>query len=439
MQEVTKVEIDVPVWAQGGRINEREFYLQFSRKHNLAWMNGCFFGEQGMVPEEQVRKWVFDMLENYFCFDLVPKTNKLLEAMKLYYQKEKLINDSSQVCIHVANGTYLLMKEELSDAMYPCRCRLPVRYNPGAPRPVRWLKFLSQLLYPEDIPTLQEYLGYCLVPVNYAQKMLLILGKGGEGKSRIGIVLHALMGDAMCNGSLLKLENSQFARADLQNRLLMVDDDLQLAALKTTGYLKTIITAEQPLDLERKGEQSYQGRIYCRLMAFGNGNLQSLYDRSHGFFRRQIILTTRDRPMDRVDDPFLADRLKQETEGILLWALEGLRRLTENNMCFTISTRARWNLDEAVLEGNNILAFLSSEGYIRFGQNTMITSRRLYSVYTEWCDDNMMVPLTSKSFSSWIISNCGRLNITYAHDIPGGSGRMVRGFRGITTALGWGA
>ena len=33
----------------------------------------------------------------------------------------------------------------------------PVAYNPNAPQPVLWLKFLDGLLYPEDIPTLQEY------------------------------------------------------------------------------------------------------------------------------------------------------------------------------------------------------------------------------------------------------------------------------------------
>ena len=46
----------------------------------------------------------------------------------------------------------------------------------------------------DDILTLQEYLGYCLIPSTKGQKMLIITGKGGEGKSRIGLVMRSLLG-----------------------------------------------------------------------------------------------------------------------------------------------------------------------------------------------------------------------------------------------------
>ena len=46
---------------------------------------------------------------------------------------------------------------------------------------------------------------------------MFLLGKGGEGKSRIGLVLKKLMGDAVSNGSIQKVETSCFARADLEN------------------------------------------------------------------------------------------------------------------------------------------------------------------------------------------------------------------------------
>ena len=40
-------------------------------------------------------------------------------------------------------------------------------------------------------------------------------------------------------------------------------------------------------------------------------------------------------PLDREDDPFLADKLVAEVEGIFLWCLEGLRRLIANNYRFS--------------------------------------------------------------------------------------------------------
>ena len=85
---------------------------------------------------------------------------------------------------------------------------------------------------------------------------------------------------------------------------------------------------------KRQGKQSYQGWMCARLLAFSNGDLQALFDRSDGFYRRQLVLTTKEKPAGRVDDPDLAEKMKAEVEGILLWAFEGLQRLAANNFKF---------------------------------------------------------------------------------------------------------
>ena len=76
-----------------------------------------------------------------------------------------------------------------------------------------------------------------------------------------------------------------------------------------------------------------------------------------------MILTTKDKVDDREDDPYLIDKLRKERDGIFLWALEGLQRLVSNNYVFTESVDAKQNLVDAQEEGNNILAFMKSEGY----------------------------------------------------------------------------
>ncbi len=55
---------------------------------------------------------------------------------------------------------------------------------------------------------------------------------------------------------------------------------MRMEALRQTNYVKSIVTAQGQMDLERKGKQSYQGWMYARLLAFSNGDLQALYDRS---------------------------------------------------------------------------------------------------------------------------------------------------------------
>ena len=62
------------------------------------------------------------------------------------------------------------------------------------------------------------------------------------------------------------------------------------------------------MDLERKGKQSYQGWMFARLLAFSNGDLQALYDRSDGFYRRQLVLTTKEKPVAEPTIPTLLRR-----------------------------------------------------------------------------------------------------------------------------------
>ena len=181
----------------------------------------------------------------------VQKVTNILETIKLLAFSDPF--PIEQDCIHLQNGVYHLPDGTFQESRLFCQNRLPVKYDPKAPTPDRWLTFLHELLDDADIPTLQEYLGYCLIPSTKGQKMMLIVGKGGEGKSRIGLVLKRLMGDAASNGSVQKVENNRFARADLERRLLMIDDDMDMNALPKTNYIKTIVTAEAKLDLERKG------------------------------------------------------------------------------------------------------------------------------------------------------------------------------------------
>ena len=39
--------------------------------------------------------------------------------------------------------------------------------------------------------------------------------------------------------------------------LLCVDDDMRMKPLRQTNYVKSIVTAQGKMDLERKGKQSY--------------------------------------------------------------------------------------------------------------------------------------------------------------------------------------
>ena len=420
---------DIAVWFDGKAINEVIFCEEFLRDYPMITVNGTFFTVNGIVNDEnRLKKEIYDRIKPYVTSNIAKRVTNLLDVMRMECCAADLLLYQDR--IHVANGTYHLDGTFSTEKDY-CRNRLPVAYHPEAPQPVTWLHFLSQLLEPEDILTLQEFIGYCFIPSTKGQKMLMLTGKGGEGKSRIGVVLRALLGTNMKTGSVAKVETSNFARADLEHELLMLDDDMKLEALPQTNNIKAIITAELPMDLERKRQQSYQGDLYVRFIGLGNGVLQALHDRSVGFFRRQIILTTKEKDPNRKDDPYIAEKMTAEAEGIFLWALEGLHRLIANDFRFTLSQSALDNLNDAVSDGNNIIDFLASEGYIRFRADYEASSKNLYAVYKQWCDDNALNSLSQKSFGSFLKQNESRYNLEYTNKVNIGGGRFARGFVGI--------
>ena len=423
-------DIGSPVWYDGKSINEALFCEEFLREHKIIFANGAFFTPDGRVTDTlPLRAEIYDKLR--FCAgnNIPKKISNILEVLKLEAQTVDFPPEQDR--IHVANGTLLLDGTFTEGKPEIVRSRLPVAYHPDAAKPVLWLNFLENLLHGEDIPTLQEFIGYCLIPSNKGQRMMVIKGNGGEGKSQIGVVLGSIFGTNMKDGSIGKISENRFARADLEHVLLCVDDDMRMEALRQTNYVKSIVTAQGKMDLERKSKQSYQGWMFARLLAFSNGDLQALYDRSDGFYRRQLVLTTKEKPAGRADDPNLAEKMKAEAEGIFLWAFEGLQRLVANNFRFTESKRIQENREAVKRDNNNMFDFMESVGYIRIKPDAAISSKDLYNVYRVWCEENSLAPLKSRSFSDAMVANAGRYGLEHCNNVVNAAGRRVWGFKGV--------
>ena len=423
-----------PVWFNGKAINEAIFCQQFLISHPLAYTDGAFFTVEGRMMDESVLQGeIFDMLQSCATSSVTKKIGNIIDLLKITARVDEIVPQDDR--IHLANGTLMLDGDFLPYKDQIVRSRFPIQYNPQAGLPERWLRFLGEVLYPEDIPTLQEFIGYCLIPSNKGQRMMIIKGSGGEGKSQIGTVISRLFGCNAKDGSVGKVSENRFARADLEHIHIMIDDDMRMEALKQTNYVKSLVTAQGKMDLEKKNKQSYQGWMYARLLAFSNGDLQALYDRSDGFYRRQLILTTREKPTDRVDDPDIARKMCGELEGIFLWAFEGLKRLAANQFHFTESPRAKSNREIVRQDANNLIQFMASEGYIKLWYGQSISSQELYRIYTIWCNENALPALKPRTVSDFLVANQKKYDLEYTNNAVNAAGRRVRGFKGIKAIL----
>lgn len=427
---MTKSNDRFPHWFDGREIDEPAFCKDFRERWKLVSDGGVFFTPDGRVTDEMsLRSDIFEEISPFISRNVVRTVNSIAEGLRLCTQTNDFSPDIEH--IHFGNGTLSLDGTFVETKDEPVRSRFPVNYNPQAKPPERWLSFLNDLFYPEDIPVFQEFVGYCLLPTNRGQRMMLIKGSGGEGKSQIGAVLSHLFGANARDGSVAKISENPFARADLEHVHLMIDDDMKIEALRQTNYVKSLVTAQGKVDLEKKGKQSYQGWMYARLLAFSNGDLQALYDRSSGFYRRQLILVTKERPRGRTDDPFLAEKMKAEAEGILLWALAGLCRLLSHDFRFSESERIYENREEVKRDANNVLAFMESEGYIRKKPDASVSSKELYATYRLWCDENAECAMKARTFTTFVVQNAEKYGLTYSNMILNAAGRRVRGFYGL--------
>ena len=220
-----------PAWFKKGFFNESLFCDDFLSTHQLLYSNGAFFTPDGrMVDPMPLRCEIFEMMREYVGANLAKKVTNVVDVLKLAAQVEDFPPVTDRIAL--ANGTLYLDGTFQEGKPEIVRNRLPVKYDPKAVQPVHWLQFLSDLLYPEDIPTVQEFIGYCLIPSNKGQRMMVIKGSGGEGKSQIGVVLSRLFGCNMKDGSIGKISENRFARADLEHTLLCVDDDMRMEALR---------------------------------------------------------------------------------------------------------------------------------------------------------------------------------------------------------------
>lgn len=426
-----------------GSIDEPAFCEQFladSCEKHLVCIHGLLYRDGVLYPDAAALKAIQDRLAACVSGGLARKAQSLLCALKnMCYRPEP---EPVEQRVELADVFFALEKGEDGKVRVSAQeygdldigyYRLPIDWHGAQPAPRRFLHYLHDLLEPADIATLQEFLGYCLAPTNRAQKMLFLIGSGGEGKSVLGTILHDLFGDKLTTGSLSDLEDNRFARAALQGKLLFLDDDLASRSCRESRNLKELITCTTSVRVERKGLDAYEIRSRCRFIAFGNHSFETLFDHSDGAFRRRIVLHTKPRPKARRDDPALAQTiLREEREGIFAWMLAGLVQLMEQNWQFTISDSAAANLAEQQ-DSFSPLAFIRDDSQVMLGEaGTQESSADLYTAYCAWCEDNALDTVSRNAFINCLKERSGALGITYCPNVMTPSGKRVRGFRGIS-------
>lgn len=382
-------------------INDKKFAEWYVKRNELYCINDRFYTRYGQISDNEFRNNIHNIIGGIITTRLSAKVESLLasvknEAFTKLDAPDKYKVQFDNISFDVRHG-----KLEECDTFFTLH-QIPHNYDAKADCP-KFKRFINNLFYEEDIPVIQEYLGYCLVPNTLAQTALFIVGEGGEGKSRITILMEHIIGhDNVVIGDFIGLQD-KFSTTSLDKQMMFIDDDLSLEALDDTSNFKKIVTAETTMEVEPKGKPKYKTKLYSRILCCGNGAIQSKFDRSDGFYRRLLISKVKPVHYDKPDRT-LSDQLDKEIPGIINWLLEGLCRVVRNGFIIEPSARMTQELQSVRDSSDTIQLFMSDEQFIEYtgDKDDKVSIKQLYDAYESWCQDNNYLVIHKNTFGKVI-------------------------------------
>ena len=415
------------------KIDESQYIEAFAEQQGVKCINSVLYSVDGKMSDDKAKHIIMKDIKGYVRSNVGDKAEKLLKGIKQYCYTEPPTPTPDK--IHFKNGTLSRDKNGLftvwSNEKEFCINRINADYNPNAKAPTKFLDYLKTVYYEDDQRTIQQYCGYCLIPTTILQKALLVIGDGGEGKSVLGAVLNGIFGESNCYNDSISVLQKNFGIANIENKLLFIDDDLSENALTNARTFKNLVTNKTTIAAEKKFIQDNQFKSYARFLIFGNFTLQSLYDISEGFSRRQLVLQAKPKDKSRTDNPFI-DReiLESESEGVAKWLVDGLNELIKRSFKIYVSERTQEKSEELKKQQDSVLCFLEECDSFIIKLGLQIHSYTLYQFYQDFCDDNLLTTLKQKTFVSAVKAKGKKKGIEYSTNVNI-RGKRARGFEGI--------
>jgi putative DNA primase/helicase len=390
------------------------------RRWRGGWMkwNGVCWAE---AEEAVVRAWVYHRLENAKFKDTSGKVavDKPWEPNR---RKVTDVEDALNAIIHLAedvNPPAWLSGEQLAPAGEIVACRngllhvgtrklydhtprffgtvaVPFAYDPSAPIPSRWLRFLAEL-WPDDqdsVDALQEWFGYVLSGRTDLHKILLPIGPTRSGKGTIARIITALVGAANVAGPTLASLSTNFGLAPLLGKPLAVVSDARLGGGSEHQVVERLlsISGEDMLTIDRKFREPWTGKLPTRFLILSN-ELPRFGDASGAIADRFIVLVMTTSFLGR-ENTHLTAELMAELPGILGWSLDGLDRLARNGT-LTSPQSSR----DAIIALHDLVspvsAFVRDRCDVGHGE---VARTDLFAAWKSWAEDNNHRPGNSATF-----------------------------------------
>jgi P4 family phage/plasmid primase-like protien len=312
---------------------------------------------------------------------------------------------------------------------YFTRNALGVAYDPDAPEPTEWLRFLDQLWArdPENIPLLQEVLGYLMATDTSLQKIFLLVGPTRGGKGTIAGVVQSLVGHGNCCAPSLGDLGSSFGLEPLVAKQLAVVSDLRMGHLTDHASVAErllSISGEDLLTIGRKYKSAWSGRMSVRFLILTNV-MPRFSDASPALANRFVPLVMSESFLGR-EDLGLKSRLLAELPGVMNWAIAGRERLLARGH-FLLPRSGREAVEQMTDLASPEATFIRDA--CELGTGLSVPKAVLFAAWKHWCAETNQPNVGSDAVFSRNLQAAagGRIGTAKIKRVPTFMGVRLRG------------
>jgi len=303
--------------------------------------------------------------------------------------------------LNVKNGTIDLLSGEFREHRQEDLITkiANVEYDPKADCPM-WKKFIREIMNykGEIIKFLQTAAGWSLSGDISEQIMFILYGTGANGKSTFLNTIMYLLGDyatSTFTETFMKKsgDNNTNDVARLRGTRFVATTEVEQGRKLSEPLIKKITGNDQMTARFLYGEFFNFMPTFKIFMATNHKPVIKGTD--HGIWRRIKLIPFMTRITEDKQDKHLEYKLRDEASGILNWLLEGAaiwqKEKLQTPKVVTSAT------DEYREEMDVIGNFLNERCIQKKGVKTNI--RKLYKVYSEWCDENNEHAVSERFFT----------------------------------------
>jgi putative DNA primase/helicase len=342
--------------------------------------------------------------------------------------------------IHLANGVIVFNGAEAElrpfSPEFRSRNRSPIVFDENA----KCERFLNELVIPavepDDVELLQKFAGMMLLGYNRAQRLLILDGEAGRGKTQFANVMQGLVGMANVTQLRTKLLAERFELFRYLKKTLLVGVDVEADFLSTKGaaVLKGLVGGDW-FDAEQKGgTASFQMQGTFNVIITSNARLKVRLQGDVGAWKRRITIVRYEAPppAKRIPD-FGSYLVRTEGSGILNWALLGAQKLLseipDEGGDFVLTERQKGVVDSLLAESDSLRHFLQEQLLVdAYGD---VTTSEVIEAYAAYCPERRWQALGITEVQNKLEGLMLELfGVTKRHDIKRDE-RSQRGFSGV--------